>query len=56
MPILTEHRVLRPKEHNYINISTSMAQGTSRKMGWKDCKQQNTRNSAVKYSFIEVAA
>lgn len=56
MHVTTEHGEPHPKEHICINTAASMAQGTSRKREWEDCKSQDTRNSAVKSSHLEMAA
>lgn len=41
--------------HIYITVSTFMAQGTSQKLGKKYYKRQNTRNSVMKSSLVEMA-
>lgn len=46
----------QPNRCIYITAPASTVQGISWKEGWKDCQSQNTRKSAVKQSFLEMAS
>lgn len=44
-----------PSKYHYITVSVSVAQGISL-MRWEDYKRQNIRESAMKWSILEMAA